>query len=104
MGDARLVARLRQVWPNARIIFRADSGFAIPEIYDWCEANGVEYLIGLITNSRLLDLAKPHLQAAKSKYQHTEHKVRNLHEELYAAGSWHHPRRVLITTEIDAAA
>jgi len=97
----RLVARLRQAWPDVRIIFRADSGFAIPAIYDWCEAHGVEYLIGLITNARLLRMAQPHLQAAQSQYQQTQGKVRNLHECQYAAGSWPYQRRVLINTEIN---
>jgi len=95
----RLVARLRQAWPEVRIILRADSGFAIPAMYDWCEAHGVEYLIGLITNARLLRMAQPHLWAAQSQYEQTRQKVRNLHQCRYAAGSWPYRRRVLIKTE-----
>jgi hypothetical protein len=34
----RLVRRLRAVWPEVAIELRADSGFAAPEIYRWCEA------------------------------------------------------------------
>ena len=97
----RLVARFRQAWPQVRIIFRADSGFASPDIYNWCEANGVEYLIGLITNSRLLQLAEPHLQAAQNEYEQTQRKVRNLQQDMYAARSWPHLRRVLIKAEIN---
>src|SRR5439155_21499627 len=34
---ARLVAALQQRWPGVKVVFRADAGFAVPEIYDWCE-------------------------------------------------------------------
>lgn len=95
----RIVARIRYAWPQVDIIFRADSGFAIPDIYRWCEANDVDYLIGLITNSRLLKLAEPYVQAAEAQYAETECKVRNLHEGRYAAGSWQHDRRVVIKAE-----
>jgi len=97
----RLVARLRQAWPDVGIILRADSGFAISAIYDWCEAHGVEYLIGLITNARLLRMAERHRQAAQNEYEQRQGKVRNLPEGRYAAGSWPHRRRVLIKTEIN---
>jgi len=96
----RLVARLRDAWPGVKILFRADSGFALPDIYDWCEANGVDYLIGLITNSRLRALAEPHLEQARAEYEHSGQKVRRIHHELYAAESWPHERRVLIKAEV----
>ena len=32
-----LVRRLRQVWPEVRIIFRGDSGFCRQRIINWCE-------------------------------------------------------------------
>src|ERR1700688_3249940 len=38
---ARIVARIRQEWPRARIILRADSGFCNDELMGWCEANRV---------------------------------------------------------------
>ena len=33
----RLVERLRTQWPQVRIELRADSGFAVPALYEWCE-------------------------------------------------------------------
>jgi DNA-directed RNA polymerase subunit N (RpoN/RPB10) len=83
-----------------QIVLRADAGFAIPDIYDWCEGNGVEYLIGLAQNSRLLDLIEPHLAAARAEMEQSGAKVRNLHETLYAADSWPHSRRVLMKAEV----
>ncbi|MFO7948588.1 MAG: IS1380 family transposase [Armatimonadota bacterium] len=96
----RIVARLREAWPQVRIILRGDSGFAKPELYEWCEREGIEYLIGLITNPRLYELAEPHLQAARREYRETGQKVRRLHENGYAAESWSRLRRVLIKAEV----
>ena len=33
----RIVARLRQRWPEVAIEIRADAGFAVPALYDYCE-------------------------------------------------------------------
>ena len=98
----RIVARLREAWPEVCILLRADSGFALPEIYDWCEANDVWYLIGLASNSRLQRLAEPHLAAARAECAATGEKVRRLHDVGYAAGSWPRLRRVLIKAEVSA--
>jgi hypothetical protein len=40
----RVVARIREVWPNVRILLRADSGFARDGLMAWCETNDVDYL------------------------------------------------------------
>ncbi len=42
---ARIVAQIRRRWPRARILLRADSGFAREELMAWCEANGVDFLL-----------------------------------------------------------
>jgi hypothetical protein len=96
----RIVAKLREAWPQVRILVRGDSGFAKPEIYDWCEDEGIHYLIGLATNSRLRQLVAEHLQAARLDYLLRGEKVRNLHDARYAAKDWPHERRVLIKAEV----
>ena len=42
-----LVGRLRQAWPEVRIILRADSGFCRWRLLRWCERHGLGYIIGL---------------------------------------------------------
>jgi hypothetical protein len=100
----RLVARLRQQWPGVPVLVRGDSGFAIPALYDWCEAQAapVWYLIGLAQNPRLRALAEPRLQAARAEYERTGEKVRRIHAARYAAKPWPHRRRVLIKAEVAA--
>jgi Transposase DDE domain group 1 len=63
----RLVRKLRAAWPDVSIELRADSGFAIPRLYAWCEANTVDYTIGLIPNPVLERLAAPLLETARAQ-------------------------------------
>lgn len=97
----RIVARLRQQWPGVAITLRADAGFAKPALFAWCEAEGIHYTIGLVTNSRLLALAGPLAEAAQAAADQVGGgKVRLVDEVHYQADSWHAPRRVIIKAEV----
>jgi hypothetical protein len=97
----RIVRRLRAVWPGVRIALRADSGFAIPRLYAWCEAHDVEYTIGLVPNPALERLAAPLVaEAAAQSAVLDGAKVRLAGEATYQAGSWPSPRRVIYKAEI----
>jgi hypothetical protein len=96
----RVVRAIRERWPQAMIEVRLDSGGAVPAIYDWCEAEGIPYAIGLITNPRLTALAAPLVaEAQRQRAENGAAKVRLLGETLYQAESWDHPRRVVIKAE-----
>jgi hypothetical protein len=96
----RVVARLRERWPEVTIELRADAGFAKPEIYAYCEAAGIAYTIGLVTNPRLEQLAAPLLAEALAEQAAADGgKVRLLAEGVYQAASWPTPRRVIIKAE-----
>lgn len=97
----RIVAAIRNRWPEVTLELRADSGFAIPALYDYCETNQITYTIGLATNARLRE-AVADLQAdaeAKSAAQGGA-KIRLLGETAYQAGSWPHARRVVMKAEV----
>jgi hypothetical protein len=96
----RVVARLRVRWPEVTIELRADAGFAKPEIYAFCEREGIAYTIGLVTNARLERLAAPLVaEAAAQQAAADGAKVRLLAEAVYQADSWPTPRRVIIKAE-----
>jgi hypothetical protein len=95
----RLVATFRDRWPHVSIAVRADSGFAIPALYDYCEREQIDYTIGLSPNSRLEALAAPLVEQAKQEHQQTGEKVRLLADGRYAADSWPHERRVVYKAE-----
>src|SRR5512133_3963504 len=44
---------IRANWPQVDILLRADSHYACPQVLDWCEANGVDYVLGLAPTSTL---------------------------------------------------
>lgn len=50
---APIVARIREVWPDTRIVLRGDSGFCRERIMAWCETEGLFYVFGLARNPRL---------------------------------------------------
>jgi hypothetical protein len=96
----RLVGALRVRWPRVRIELRADSGFAVPALYEWCEAEGITYTLGLATNPRLAALAQPLLEEAQRRREASgEEKVRLAGTTAYAAGSWTQARRVVYKAE-----
>jgi hypothetical protein len=96
----RVVRALRERWPGVRIELRMDSGGAVPAIYAWCEAAGITYTIGLITNPRLTALAAPlNAEAQRQRAATGAEQVRLLGETTYQAESWDRPRRVVIKAE-----
>lgn len=97
----RIVQAIRRRWPQVTIELRADSGFAIPALYDYCEIEGIDYTIGLVPNPRLttavVDLQH---QAQQQSTAQDGAKVRLIDETSYQAGSWSAPRRVVMKAEI----
>jgi hypothetical protein len=96
----RLIRLFRTRWPRVEIELRADSGFAIPRLYQFCERLGITYTIGLATNSRLTPLAHALLAEAIAQQKATRvPQVRLVGETTYAAASWNEERRVVYKAE-----
>jgi hypothetical protein len=94
-----LVQRLRQAWPEVKIIFRGDSGFCRWKMLRWCEKNNVGYLVGLAQNARLKAMLAPQMAQAAAEHQSTKQKVRLFTDLQYAAGTWDKTRRVIAKAE-----
>jgi hypothetical protein len=94
-----LVRRLRQAWPDVRIIFRGDSGFCRQRVINWCERSSVHYIIGLARNPRLEAQVAYAQLALHDEYERSGHKQRLIDEFSYAAQSWPHERRVITRLE-----
>lgn len=97
----RIVAAIRSHWPEVTLEIRADSGFAIPALYAWCEAERIIFTIGLATNARL-ERAVAALQAEAERQAAAQDgaKVRLIDETVYQADSWPQPRRVVMKAEV----
>ncbi len=55
---APLVDRLRKRFPQP-VLIRADGAYCRDELMTWCEARGVDYVLGLPRNDRLKDRGQP---------------------------------------------
>jgi hypothetical protein len=97
-----LVKRLRQKWPQVRIVFRGDSGFCRQPIINYCERAGVHYIIGLARNARLEQITQFLELSMKDDYQSSGCKQREVGEFVYAAQSWARERRVITRLECGA--
>ena len=96
---ALLVKKLRQAWPEVRIIFRGDGGFCRHRMLGWCERRGVGYIVGLAKNARLNDYAAPWMETAEKGFAASGDKQRLFGEFAYAAGTWSRERRVIARIE-----
>jgi hypothetical protein len=96
----RVIKKLRQAYPGALILFRADAGFAIPALYRYLEGQPeTRYVIGFITNNRLLVKTAPLLEKVQQRYQETGEKQRLFTSFSYQADSWSRPRRIIAKLE-----
>lgn len=95
-----LLRLLRARWPTVAVELRADSGFARPDLYAFCEQEQIDYTIGLASNARLAPLAQDLLtQAIAERKQTGAEKVRLVGEGTYQAKSWDKERRVVYKAE-----
>lgn len=99
---ARVVARLRQAWPDVRIVVRADSGFAGPAFYAACEEWQIEYTVGLAMNQVLKRRSQALLAEAVAAYEQAGQSQRLFTAFEYQAESWAEPRWVIVKCEANA--
>ncbi|QNT70224.1 IS1380 family transposase [Defluviicoccus vanus] len=96
----RLVRHVRRRWPATRITIRGDGHYGRPEVMDWCEANGIDYVFGLPGNrvlDRLVDEAADDIRTRRA----LEKKpcLRGFTETGYRAKSWKQQRRACARIE-----
>ncbi len=92
----RIVRRIRRRWPRVQIVIRGDSGFCREQIMAWCEANNVDYVLGLAKNDRLIKEIEKELEQAKREFEDTGHAARVFGDFHYQTlDSWSQSRRVI---------
>jgi len=96
----RIVEPIRQAWPGVKITIRADSGFCREPLLAWCEAHGVDYVLGLAQNKRLLALITAEQEQARLEFEQTKGPARVFAELRYRTlDSWSRERRVVAKAE-----
>ena len=97
----QIVPAIRQRFPQARIMVRADSGFCRESIMAWCETHGLYYCLGLARNSRLIDHLTRAFFFARATACLTGGQAREFVEfEYQTQKSWSRPRRVIAKAEV----
>ena len=96
----RLLPRLRKAFPKAKIRIRLDAGFTGPELYEFFEAEGLEYVVCMGKNAVLLRFAEPLMAPLREALETGKDLMPRFGECRYAAGSWNRERRVIIKADI----
>ena len=91
-----MVPRIRNRFPKARIILRADSGFCREPIMKYCEDHRVYYVLGLAKNNRLKKALGKEMHAAQQEFRQTGQRARRFADLTYRTKkSWSRTRRVV---------
>ena len=98
-----IVQKLRRAWPDVTIVLRGDSGLAVPEVYEYCEDNGLFYAFGYATNEvlkRRTDQLLKTVELAVRVWGDDMQTFRAFDD--YQAGSWSRPRRIVVKIEANS--
>jgi Transposase DDE domain group 1 len=96
----RLVRAIREHWPHTHITIRGDSHYCRPEVMEWCDENGIDFVFGLAGNDVLRRLVEPiadDVRVRRAEANATA--IRRYTETRYGAKSWHVDRRVAARIE-----
>jgi hypothetical protein len=98
-----IVTKLRAAWPGVLILVRGDNGVAGPEMYEYCEAQGLLYAFGYASNAvlqRRTQQALDDLEVYYACYGQREPHVQRFEVlEDYQADGWSRPRRIVAKVE-----
>jgi len=96
----RLVGKLRRAFPRARLRVRLDGGFAGNPLLDFLEAAGLEYVVALGSNARLVKRVRRLLGRARQQQRTTGEAVTLFGETRYAGRRWSHRCRVIMKADV----
>jgi hypothetical protein len=96
----RLLRAIREHWPHTHITIRGDSHYGRPEVMEWCDENGIDFVFGLAGNDVLRRLVEPIADDVRvHRAEANAAAIRCYTETRYGAKSWHVDRRVVARIE-----
>jgi hypothetical protein len=96
----RLLRQVRAAFPTATLRVRLDGGFATPAMFAFLEAQQVEYVVAMASNTRLEKRARRLMGRARMRSKATGETEHLYGETRYAARTWKRRRRVIIKAEV----
>jgi hypothetical protein len=88
----RLVDLIREYFGSTRLYLRADSSFAVPEFFDFLEAEGIRYTISMGSNKVLERLSESAMDEAREKAGRSGKTTTLYAQHLYRSKGWRHER------------
>jgi hypothetical protein len=96
----RLHRRIRRHWPTTRLTIRGDGHYGRPELMDFCEKHGLDYLFGVTGTKALAAKVEAVVDPIRVERALTgAAAVRGFAETRHGARSWKHQRRVVARIE-----
>ncbi len=96
----RILKRVWEAFPKARLQVRLDGGFADPLLLEFLDAMGVEYGVAMAKNAVLSRLAEPEMKEARQLSEESSQTEHVYGEGRYAAQTWLSERRVILKAEV----
>lgn len=96
----RRVGSLRRHFGSTRLYLRADSGFAVPELFEFLDAEGLRYAIAMGPNKALKRLAEASMQQARAEAAGNQATCTLYGEASYRSGGWERERRVAYKAQV----
>jgi uncharacterized small protein (DUF1192 family) len=97
-----IVRALKEAFPRAHIIIRADCGLAVPRLYEYCEKGGLGYLIGMGANEAFKDITHWALEWLSERFERDGKPCRWIGGFRHKAEAWNRRRRILYKAEVNA--
>ena len=94
-----LAERVREKWPDVRVLVRGDSGYCGELLYEQLEAAGIDYVFGIARNARLQALAEPLMKPARLLSFLADRKMTAFAWGEYQAEGWDRARKVVVKAE-----
>lgn len=96
----RLIALLRKHFGATRLYLRADSAFAVPEFFDFLEAEGLRYAIAMGSNSVLQELSQALMEQARRQSAGCGKTVTLYGWNNYRSGGWQRERTLAYKAQV----
>jgi hypothetical protein len=96
----RLFAKRRAAFPTAILRVRLDGGFAGNPLFEFLEAAGVEYVVGMASNRRLEKRIQRLMGQARMRSKASGATEHLYGETRYAAKKWSRKRRIVMKAEV----
>jgi hypothetical protein len=95
----RIVRIIKKTWPKVNILFRGDSHYCGPAVFDICKEHNMQFVLGLTSNNILQQLVAPIKKQAEAMFAQDPKAFKLYHEFEYQAATWAEPQRVIAKIE-----